>query len=394
MNDKLSIIIPCYNCERTLEEAVNSCYIEPPTIPFELVLVDDASKDKTREIMTRLSEKYKEVRCFYNETNKGGGATRNIAVKNATGNVIFCLDSDDMLTKGFLMSMYDCLKQNNMDGVCISTSIKFNGADIRDVNRRDNMGYVQEIIPPRALFEFETKILCPLYSTFMITKSAFLDIGGYPEEHGFDTQGMAFRFIVNGKKAMACPNTVYMHRIHFTKSYYIREYESGRIQHNWFKVFEEFLYIFNLETQEKILSTNLNGFITPVFDFGKKVDQMLKSNYLDYIRPNSRDKYGEYLQRQKNIPLTEKYWLATKKNSDAKYDEAFALFEELIRGGFDNGYAHYYLQQLCERTGKKSDLVDQKKIDDTFAYKKQGSQANIIIRVFRKAIKIINKSLK
>lgn len=91
MKPLLTIIIPCYNCRETLEEAVNSCYLQDLQEPFEIILVDDCSTDNTREIMKTMSGKYREVRLFYHDKNKGGGATRNTAISHADGELILSL---------------------------------------------------------------------------------------------------------------------------------------------------------------------------------------------------------------------------------------------------------------------------------------------------------------
>ena len=89
MEHRLSIIIPCYNCAETLEEAVDSIYRQALTLPFEIIMVDDCSTDKTVKIMDKLKNRYKETKVFNHEKNQGGGVTRNTAVEKSTGDIIF-----------------------------------------------------------------------------------------------------------------------------------------------------------------------------------------------------------------------------------------------------------------------------------------------------------------
>lgn len=253
-DNKLSIIIPCFNCEDTLSEAVFSIYEQKIDIPFEIIMVDDRSTDNTVNLMRGLANKYPEIKLFYHQENKGGGSTRNTAVQNSEGNIIFCLDSDDLLPPNTLPKMYKYLLEKKCDGVGFSASIKFNGKNKDDISYVHNFKYINQKIPIKSLLEPGA---CSLYSVFMFTKRSFEIIGGYPTNHGFDTQGFAFRFLLNGLNAYTCPNTEYKQRINDGESYYLREYNSGRENHNWYKILCEFLSFFSKEAQETILNFKL-----------------------------------------------------------------------------------------------------------------------------------------
>ncbi len=236
---KLSIIIPCYNCEKTLREAVDSCYLQGFTEEeFEIVMVNDCSTDSTWSLMTSLGKAHNNIRIFSHEENKGGGSTRNTATKEAEADVIFCLDSDDVLPPGTLHKMYQFLLHKKCDGVCFHYSVSFNKTNINDIDHVADMGPAGEEIPFESLLQRNNHI-CPLYHVFMFTKQAFVKTGGYPTEHGFDTQGFAWRFLGEGLKAYVCPDSKYLIRINFHESYYVREYNDGRINANWQKIFLE-----------------------------------------------------------------------------------------------------------------------------------------------------------
>src|ERR1700726_3086858 len=72
---KLSIIIPCYNEENTLEACVNRVIaIKDATLELELIVVDDRSKDKSLEVARGLVERIPELVLLRHEVNKGKGA--------------------------------------------------------------------------------------------------------------------------------------------------------------------------------------------------------------------------------------------------------------------------------------------------------------------------------
>ena len=96
---KLSILVPVYNEERTLEEVVARVSAIP--IPKEIIIVDDGSKDRSREILTRLKEENDRandpnttIRVFFQPKNQGKGAAIKTALGHVTGEVVIIQDAD------------------------------------------------------------------------------------------------------------------------------------------------------------------------------------------------------------------------------------------------------------------------------------------------------------
>jgi glycosyltransferase involved in cell wall biosynthesis len=89
---KLSVVIPIYNEEATLEELVARVQAAP--YEKELILVNDCSKDSTPQIMAQLAEKYDNVRCFHHEVNKGKGGGLATGFAQVKGDVVVIQDAD------------------------------------------------------------------------------------------------------------------------------------------------------------------------------------------------------------------------------------------------------------------------------------------------------------
>jgi glycosyltransferase involved in cell wall biosynthesis len=96
---KLSVLIPVYNEERTLEEVVRR--VRSIELPKEIILVDDGSKDRSREILTQLQEESErapdplnEIKVFLQPHNQGKGAAIKVALDHAHGEVIIIQDAD------------------------------------------------------------------------------------------------------------------------------------------------------------------------------------------------------------------------------------------------------------------------------------------------------------
>ncbi len=91
----VSIVMPAYNAENTIRDAIQSVMAQT-IADWELIVVDDGSKDNTVAIVSALAEKDSRIRFLQNEKNRGASATRNYAVSLAKGEWIAFLDSDDL----------------------------------------------------------------------------------------------------------------------------------------------------------------------------------------------------------------------------------------------------------------------------------------------------------
>ena len=96
---KLSVLVPVYNEERTLEELLRRVCAVP--LPKEIILVDDGSKDRSREILTRLKDQNErandslnQIKVFLQPENQGKGAAIKTAISHVTGDVVIVQDAD------------------------------------------------------------------------------------------------------------------------------------------------------------------------------------------------------------------------------------------------------------------------------------------------------------
>jgi glycosyltransferase involved in cell wall biosynthesis len=95
---KLSVLIPVYNEERTLEEVVRRvCAVQ---LPKEIILVDDGSDDQSRQILSRLQntdrlqDPLNQIKVFLQPYNQGKGAALKTALSHVTGDVVVIQDAD------------------------------------------------------------------------------------------------------------------------------------------------------------------------------------------------------------------------------------------------------------------------------------------------------------
>ncbi|WP_448912746.1 glycosyltransferase family 2 protein [Gemella sp.] len=115
INDDLfiSVIIPVYNAEKYLEQCLNS--IKNQTYKnFEVIIVNDGSKDNTEVICKRFSEDDSRFRYFSKE-NGGVSSARNFGLDNANGHYITFIDGDDWVEHNHLEILIKSITENNSD---------------------------------------------------------------------------------------------------------------------------------------------------------------------------------------------------------------------------------------------------------------------------------------
>lgn len=92
---KISFIIALYNCEKYIEDCLNSI-LKIKHEKYEIIVVNDGSTDKSEEIVKRYTDKYPQVH-LYNKKNEGLSLTRNFGINKATGSYLFFVDADDLI---------------------------------------------------------------------------------------------------------------------------------------------------------------------------------------------------------------------------------------------------------------------------------------------------------
>ena len=122
INLKVSVIVPVYNSEIYLRDCLESLLNQTLT-ELEIILVDDASTDKSIEIMAEYKSQYPKIKIFKSEQNKGQGASRNIGMSLVTGEYIGFLDSDDYVAPTMYENLYNAAKENNAD--IVTTRLTF-----------------------------------------------------------------------------------------------------------------------------------------------------------------------------------------------------------------------------------------------------------------------------
>ncbi len=117
---KVSVIIPVYNSEKSLEKTIQSL-LNQTLEDIELIFVNDGSTDNSLDILKQYNDKI----IIIDQKNSGPGGARNAGIKKATGEYIGFLDSDDTIDIAMYEEMYQKAKEKDFDMVVCDTNILY-----------------------------------------------------------------------------------------------------------------------------------------------------------------------------------------------------------------------------------------------------------------------------
>lgn len=110
-NVKISIILPSYNSEKFLSESIKSV-LGQTLKDFELIIIDDGSKDKSLKIAEGFAKKDNRIKLLKNKNNLGLQKTLNLGLKYSKGKYIARMDADDIMDRSRLEKQFNYLEKN------------------------------------------------------------------------------------------------------------------------------------------------------------------------------------------------------------------------------------------------------------------------------------------
>lgn len=254
MIDLVSVVITCYNDAEFIEEAVQS--ILNQTHPnIEIILVDDGSDEKTKNVLTKLTPT---VSKLITQTNKGQSAGRNTGIAAANGEFILVLDSDDYFENSFIEKALKIIIENpEIELVTCDAFIhEVSGAIL---NYSSNGGDIKTFIQYSAAL-----------GNSMFRKNSWKVTGGYDEDmrKGWEDWEFFIRLLTKGGKAYVIQEPLfhYRRRVHSTTS---------RANKNKYELWK---YIY--KKNQSIYVANYDTFIDYVVDKFERNEAELKKMYL------------------------------------------------------------------------------------------------------------------
>ena len=207
---KFSILVPVYNVEEYIEECIQSVIMQTYT-NYELILVDDGSKDNSGIICDRYAEKSDKIK-IYHKTNKGLIHTRRFAIEHASGDYYVTLDSDDKLELNTLEILAETISKHNCDCVFFNRK-RMIGDSIIEPTYHIKQGYVTDrrTIQRRVLIDFPYNSLCLKCAKASMFSN--LDYSSYYYiQHGEDLL-QSLELLQNCSTAEFIDNSLYIYRL-------------------------------------------------------------------------------------------------------------------------------------------------------------------------------------
>jgi len=109
----ISFVIPAHNEEKTIEDCLQSILSQLKLIKYncEIIVVNDGSNDKTKEVIEKYSKKYKQIKLLNFEKGHSAAFSRNRGSEIAKGEYLIFLDADQVIEKNFLQKLTNFLKK-------------------------------------------------------------------------------------------------------------------------------------------------------------------------------------------------------------------------------------------------------------------------------------------
>lgn len=117
MEKLVSVIMPVYNCEEFVGEAIQSVVTQTYK-NIELIVVDDCSTDRTSDVIAQFQKANTYIKYYKFDINSGAAKSRNYAIKMASGKYLAFLDSDDIWVPNKLERQIQFMEENNYNFTC------------------------------------------------------------------------------------------------------------------------------------------------------------------------------------------------------------------------------------------------------------------------------------
>lgn len=206
----ISFIIPIFNAEHTIVETVESIFANNISSSDEIILVNDGSTDNSTDVINELIKNHKIIKVINHQNNKGGGAARN--------QLIFCLDSDNVLSPFSVPRLKNFMLRNDYDAASFKEVYFFKNS-INKISHKSKYNY--------DFYDYSnylsTMNVPGSSGNYLYKKSSWLKAKRYPEESmALDTWGFGLRQVMSGFVIGTMPNSHYFHRFGHN-SYWVRE---------------------------------------------------------------------------------------------------------------------------------------------------------------------------
>ena len=138
----ISIIVPVYNCEKYLDDSIQSLIDQTIFADLEIVFIDDGSTDESAKVIQRYVDQYSNMR-FIRQSNKGVSVARNRGIEEAKGEYIAFFDADDLAHNTLYEKLLKLLIQNDVDMSCVNYLMCFEDG-IKKIHKKQEKKFLYD----------------------------------------------------------------------------------------------------------------------------------------------------------------------------------------------------------------------------------------------------------
>lgn len=233
MKTDISIIMPVFNGEHYMLQAIESIYKTIHKTTWELLMRDDRSTDNSWALMqTRVFDK--RIRIFKSEKNEGAAIARNKLICEAKSDTIMILDCDNILCDGVVDRLFDIIKSG--ENVAAPEKLQyFTDPAHLDLNDVWDFKYLNGICDKAEMLK--SFVVPPCSGNYMYRKSVWEYVNGYHEEDIQETWGFGFRHIFADFPIRILKDSQYLHR--FLRDGYYGRLDKGKIDKACWRLLKE-----------------------------------------------------------------------------------------------------------------------------------------------------------
>ncbi|MBT9252271.1 MAG: glycosyltransferase family 2 protein [Brockia lithotrophica] len=214
MRTRASVIVPAWNAERTIEQAIRSVQVQTLS-DLEILVIDDGSKDGTAEVVRRIAAEDGRVRLLRNEVNRGPSAARNLGLREARGDWLAILDADDFFFRKDRLELLISVGEGYGADIVADDLYVFKDGDTRYLSKfKEILGIV--IDSPREIdlsffINYDLGSLKPIFRTKFIKEKSIKYNENLVIREDFV---LIVELMLNGAKFILYPQAGYAYRVH------------------------------------------------------------------------------------------------------------------------------------------------------------------------------------
>lgn len=199
-NYTLSVITPAYNEEDSIEGTIKNVLSSSYKIE-EMIIVNDCSKDKTKEIVEKFMQKYSNLKLINNNKNLGKAGSLNKGINIASGELVAVIDSDSYPEKDAITKMIGFFNEKKVGAVTSAILVKEKDTFIRKLQ-----SFEYAIIAwTRKLLSYVEGVYATPGPLSIYRRQLLLKIGGFDTKNLTEDIEITWRIVYNGYKAESCP---------------------------------------------------------------------------------------------------------------------------------------------------------------------------------------------